>query len=108
MARPFTTWRASKKGMNLWTTNLRTKETKMLVTLNANSGSMEWDKEQKTIFLLADGGISKIDPATGKRDTVSINGEMVLNTAAERQFMFEHVWRRTKETFYTTSYHEID
>jgi Tol biopolymer transport system component len=97
-----------EKGMNLWTTNLRTKETKMLVALSANSGSMEWDKEQKTIFLLADGGISKIDPTSGKRDTVSINGDMVLNTAAERQLMFEHVWRRTKETFYTAGYHGAD
>jgi Tol biopolymer transport system component len=97
-----------ERGMNLWTTNLRTRETKMLVSLNANRGSMEWDKDQKTIFLLADGGISKIDPASGKRDTISINGEMVLNTAAERQLMFEHVWRRTKETFYTAGYHGVD
>ena len=44
-----------EKGMNLWTTNLKTRETKMLVTLNANGGSMAWDKEQKSIFLLADG-----------------------------------------------------
>jgi Tol biopolymer transport system component/C-terminal processing protease CtpA/Prc len=97
-----------ERGMNLWTTNLRTKETKMLVTLNANSGSLEWDKDQKTIFLLADGAISKIDSATGKRDVVSINGEMTVNVAAERMSMFEHVWRRTKETFYTAGYHGVD
>jgi tricorn protease len=97
-----------EKGLNLWTTNLRTKETKMLVTLNANDASMQWDKEQKTIFLGSDGSISKIDPASGKRDIVSINGEMNLDLAAERRFMFEHVWRRTKETFYTKSYHGVD
>ncbi len=97
-----------EKGMNLWTTNLRTKETKMLVPLTANSGSMEWDKEQKTIFLLADGVISKVDPSNGKKEAVAINGEMVLDTAAERQLMFEHVWRRTKETFYTAGYHGAD
>jgi Tol biopolymer transport system component/C-terminal processing protease CtpA/Prc len=97
-----------ERGLNLWTTNLRTRETKMLVTLNANSSSMQWDKDQKTIFLLADGGISKIDPATSKRDVVTINGEMVLDEAAERREMFEHVWRRTKETFYTAGYHGVD
>jgi C-terminal processing protease CtpA/Prc len=97
-----------ERGLNLWTTNLRTKETKMLVTLNANSSSMQWDKDQKIIFLLADGGISKIDPASGKRDAVTINGEMVLDEAAERREMFEHVWRRTKETFYTAGYHGVD
>ena len=97
-----------ERGMNLWSTNLRTKETKMLVALNANGGSLEWDKEQKSLFLSADGGISKIDPASGKRDTVKINGEMVLNVEAERRLMFEHVWRRTKKTFYTAGYHGID
>jgi tricorn protease len=97
-----------ERGNNLWTTNLRTRETKMLVTLNANSGSLEWDKDQKTIFLLADGGISKIDPASGKRDTIGISSEMLGNAAAERQAMFEHVWRRTQETFYTAGYHGIN
>ena len=97
-----------EKGSNLWTTNLRTKETKMLVPLNAAGGSMVWDKDQKTIFLSADGGISKIDPTSGKRDFITINGEMTLNVDAERRFMFEHVWRRTKETFYTTSMHGVN
>ena len=97
-----------EKGSNLWTTNLRTKETKMLVPLNAGGGSLTWDKDQKTIFLSADGSISKIDPASGKRDMIGINGEMVLNTDAERRFMFEHVWRRTKETFYTASMHGVN
>ena len=51
-----------EKGLNLWSTNLRTKETKMVLTLNANGGNMAWDKDQKYIFLLADGQISRIDP----------------------------------------------
>lgn len=97
-----------EKGLNLWSTNTRTKETKILVPLNANSGSIEWDKEQKNIFLLADGSISKIDVTSGKKDAVAINGEMNLDIAAERRCMFEHVWRRTKTTFYTASFHGVD
>lgn len=97
-----------ERGMNLWTTTLRTRETKMLVTLNANGGSLAWDKDQKNIFLLADGSLSKIDPAGGKRESIAIKGEMTLDTAGERAFMFEHVWRRTKQTFYTAGYHGID
>jgi tricorn protease len=97
-----------EKGMNLWSTVLRTKETKMLAQLNAGGGAMEWDKEQKNIFLLADGGISKIDPSSGKREPVSFSGEMTLNTLAERKSMFEHVWQRTKETFYTAGYHGVN
>ncbi|HEV8214270.1 MAG TPA: hypothetical protein VGP95_00500, partial [Gemmatimonadaceae bacterium] len=56
-----------ERGINLWSTNLRTRETKMVLALNANSGSMVWDKNQKAIFLLADGAISRIDPTSAKR-----------------------------------------
>lgn len=98
-----------ERGYNLWSTNLRTKETKMLISLNSNGGgSMVWDKEQKNIFLNTDGRIVKIDPGASKQESIGINGEMVLNVAAERAFMFEHVWRRTKKTFYTASFHGVD
>ncbi|MPR34002.1 S41 family peptidase [Salmonirosea aquatica] len=97
-----------EKGYNLWSTNLRTKETKQVLVMNSGSGSMDWDKEQKNIFLNADGKILKIDPEKAKQETIKINGEMMVDLAAERQFMFDHVWRRTKSTFYTASMHGVD
>ncbi|MBA4071083.1 MAG: peptidase S41 [Gemmatimonas sp.] len=97
-----------ERGMNLWSTNLRTKETKQVLALNANGGSMVWDNEQKNIFLLADGAIAKIDPAAAKRDAVPISGELTLDVDAEREAMFDHVWRKVRDTFYTKGYHGID
>ncbi len=97
-----------ERGFNLWSTNLRTRETKQVLALNGGGGGMVWDKDQKNIFLNSDGRIVKIDPTSGKQDAVSINGEMNLDVAAERQFMFEHVWRRTKKTFYTASMHGVN
>ena len=97
-----------EKNANLWSTNLRTKETKMLVALNAAAGSMEWDKDQKNIFLLADGTLSKINPAGAKRESVSFSSEVVADTEAERAAMFDHVWRRTRDTFYSAGYHGVD
>ena len=97
-----------ERGMNLWTTNLRTRETKMLVPLNAGFASMQWDKEQKSIFLNSDTGMTKIDPNSGKQDRIRINGEMMVDGFKERMYMFEHVWRRTKTTFYNKSFHGID
>jgi len=97
-----------EKNANLWSTNLRTKETKMLVALNATSGRMEWDKDQKNIFLLADGTISKIDPAGAKRESVAFSSEVVADAEAERAAMFDHVWRRTRDTFYSAGYHGVD
>ena len=98
-----------EKNINLWTTNLRTKETKILAPLGANSaGNMQWDKEGKKIFLQTDGGIAKIDAASGKVDRVSISGDMVLDVAAEREIMYDHVVRRTGDIFYKKGFHGID
>jgi Tol biopolymer transport system component/C-terminal processing protease CtpA/Prc len=99
-----------ERGLNLWSTNLRSRETKMVLQLNANSGNMAWDKEQKHLFLLADSTISRIDPAaaTPKRDVVSLSGEESLDVDAERAAMFDHVWRKTRDTFYTSGFHGAD
>lgn len=97
-----------ERGLNLWSTNLRTKETKQVLALNANSGSMTWDNDQKSIFMLADGAISKIDAAAGRREAVPLRGEMTLDTNAEREAMFDHVWRKVRDTFYSKGYHGVD
>jgi C-terminal processing protease CtpA/Prc len=95
-----------EKDINLWSTNLRTKETKMLVKLSGSSGSLSWDKEMKNLFLLSSGKISKIDLKTKKATPISISGELVLDVSAERQQMFDHVWKRNKTMFYISDYHD--
>ena len=98
-----------EKGINLWTTNLRTKETKILAPLGATTASsMQWDKEGKKIFLQTDGGIAKIEAAGGKIERVAINGDMLLDVAAERRIMFDHVVRRTSDIFYKQGFHGIN
>ena len=93
---------------NLWSTNLRTKETKMLMPLNTNYGSLQWDKEMKNLYLLSSGTITKLDPETKKQKGVSIKGEILLDEYAERQAMFDHVWIRTNAVFYEPTFHGID
>jgi tricorn protease len=97
-----------EKGMNLWSTDLRTKETKMELKLDAGSGSLEWDKEMKNLYLLANGNISKITDKGSKREQIKIAGEMTLDTEAERKQMFEHINIRTKGAFYTPDMHGVD
>lgn len=97
-----------EKGLNLWSTNLRTKETKQEISLAANSGRLMWDKEQKNLFLVSDGSISKINPETMKKEAIKIAGEMTFDKEAEMAYMFEHVWLRTKGIFYTPTMHGVD
>ncbi|MEP0713385.1 MAG: S41 family peptidase, partial [Algoriphagus sp.] len=99
---------AFEKGMNLWSTNIRTKETKQEISLDANSASLMWDKEQKNLFLLSNGSISKINPEGMKKESIKIAGEMTYDQEAEMAYMFEHVWLRTKGIFYTPDMHGVD
>lgn len=97
-----------EKGSNLWSTNVRTKETKMEIALDASGGSMVWDKDQKNLFLLSGGRITKINPDNNKRDAIQISGDVSIDTDAERQYAFDHVWLRTKKMFYTPEMHGAD
>ncbi|WP_405605122.1 S41 family peptidase [Polaribacter sp. Asnod1-A03] len=93
---------------NLWTTNLRTRETKMLMKLNTRSGSLEWDQEMKNLYLLSSGKITQLNPETTKQKAVQIKGEIQLDEYAEREALFNHVWIRTNAIFYHPDFHGID
>ena len=93
---------------NLWSTNLRTRATKMLMKLNVGGGSLQWDKQRKNLYLLSGGRISKLNPATKSRKGVSIKGEMKFDEAAERIAMFNHVWIRTNAVFYEPTFHGVN
>lgn len=96
------------RGTNLWSLNVRTKETKMEIALEASGGSLTWDKEEKHMFLLSGGRITRIQADNNKRDNIQLSGEVLLDLEAERQYAFDHVWLRTKKMFYTPSMHGVD
>lgn len=97
-----------EKGVNLWETNLRTKETKIAINLNARSGQLQWDKDKENLFLLADGRISILKVSEGSRKPVNTSDELILDITSERLEMFDHVWQRTKDMFYISDFHGVD
>jgi tricorn protease len=97
-----------EKGMNLWSTELRTKETKMEIKLDASYGQLVWDEKMENLYLLSGGSISKIDTEKGKSEAIKIAGEMSLDKDKEREVNFEHVWIRTKGIFYEPTMHDTD
>ncbi|MAN85416.1 MAG: peptidase S41 [Algoriphagus sp.] len=97
-----------EKGQNLWSTNLRTKETKQELALNAGYGRLMWDKDQKNLYLLSDGSISKINTESMKKEGIKISGEMSYDKDAELAHLFDHVWLWTKGIFYTPDMHGVD
>ena len=98
-----------EKGTDLWKTDLRTRETKLLAKLGANGvRNLMLDKEGKNLFVLANGKISTIDIESGKQKGVNYNAEMVLNENLEREYIFEHIWRQVQKKFYKVDLHGVD
>ncbi len=88
-----------EKGYDLWTTELRTRDTKLLVKLGAGFGGLELSPDGKSLFVGADGRVSKVDPDSGKMEPVQIGGEMILDEAAEKAYMFDHMRRQIGQKF---------
>lgn len=95
----------TEKNYDLWVCDLRTKETKILLPLNIDETTMEWDKEKQFIYMLADGKILRVDPIAAQKKNIEFTGKLWVNAAEERKGMFEYVWSKTKETFYTAGMH---
>lgn len=97
-----------EKDNDLWMTELRTKETKMFAKLGARQAGMEMSADGKFILLMADGKPMKIDAESGKAEPLKTSGEMLLKSADERAYIFDHAWRQFKEKFYVEDLQGVD
>lgn len=99
---------AYDKGFDLWQTEPRTRETKVLAKLDGGGSSLQLSDDGKFIFLSSKGSLKKIELSNGKSTTISTGGDMELDLAAEREYIFDHMWRQVKEKFYDPAIHNID
>ena len=97
-----------EKGFDLWQTDFREKETKIVVKLGASPSSIILDSLEKNIYLLNKGNLMKVDAKSFKPTPVKINAESNVNYADERKEMFYHAWRQVREKFYVKSLHGVD
>ena len=97
-----------ESGFDLWSTNVRTKETKLISKLGGGPGGMDVSKDGKSLFVVSDGKIVKVDADAGKVTPVTVNGEMVLKAEEERAYIFDHAWRQVGKKFYDPKIHGLD
>jgi Tol biopolymer transport system component/C-terminal processing protease CtpA/Prc len=97
-----------EKGYDLWVTELRTRETKLLAKLDARQAGFRLASDGKALLVVVDGRVAKVDAESGKRDAVAINGEMRLREAEERAAIYEHAWRQLEKKFYVKDLHGVD
>jgi tricorn protease len=97
-----------EKGHDLWVTDLRTRETKTLAKLGSQGGQLALDPEGKHVFVLSNGTISRVAIDGGAQKAIGFSGELALDAAAERTYMFEHAWRQVRAKFYDAGLHGAD
>jgi C-terminal processing protease CtpA/Prc len=97
-----------ENGYDLWMTNPRTKETKLIAKLDGGPAGLDVSKDGKSLFVVSDGKIMKVDADAGKVSPVTVNGEMVLKADKERAYIFDHAWRQVAKKFYDPKIHGLD
>jgi len=97
-----------EKGYDVWVTEPRTKETKILAKLGGTPSGIQISDDDKTLFLSNKGQLVKVDAESGKITAIKIDGDMLLNASGERNYIFEHAWLQVKKKFYDPNLHGID
>jgi len=86
--------------------DLRSGDTKV-IQKNCGSASLQWDGGMKDLFVLGS-RLYKLKGAAGTPAPIEVRGEMRIDRAAERRYMFDRVYREEKERFYTKDMHGVD
>ena len=69
------------------------------------SGSIYPSADDKHMYMLTGGSISKISTANGSRESITFSGNFEYKPAQEREYMFDHIWKQVKEKFYVADLH---
>lgn len=91
---------------DLWKMDLRKHETKLLHKTNSAWANLSLDKGGKTLFLLGGRSMQKMEGE--KLTPITYQAEMRMDLAAERDYMFSHVYKQEKMRFYNLNMHGVD
>ena len=72
------------------------------------SGSIYPTEDDKYMYMLSGGSVSRIATSNGSRETVSFSGNFEYKPAGEREYMFDHIWKQVQEKFYMPDLHGTD
>ena len=95
-----------EKGFDLCQIDIKSRSIKVID--KGVRGSFFPSPDGKSVFLLSSMSIKKLDPNTGKGDSISFADEYDYFPAAEREYILAHAWKQVKEKFYDEKIHGID
>ena len=91
-------------GMSLWKLDL---DSGTPSKIGSASGRMLWDEKFSNLYILGR-SFSKMKDGAKMLEPISVRAEMSMGLAAEREYMFNHVYRQEKERFYNEKMHGVD
>jgi Tol biopolymer transport system component/C-terminal processing protease CtpA/Prc len=95
-------------GHDLWMHDFKEGSTKKIMKLSGSGSDMSITDDGKYIFIRSGSRMMRIATAGHKKKSISYKAEMNLNSEAERDYLYEHVWRQTFKKFYRKDMHGID
>ncbi|MBR1513086.1 MAG: PD40 domain-containing protein [Bacteroidales bacterium] len=94
-----------EKGYDLWELDVREKSMKILKKMG--QGGAQLKVKGDNIFLLSGGNLQKLDKG-GKSTPIKYDSNMQLDLAAEREYMFDHVFLQIEKRFFMKDHHGVD
>lgn len=99
---------AFEDGYDLWKLPLRKRQPKLVSKVNAKSRvSLQADAQGKEVFLMG-GKMQKLDPKSDKLTSIKADATQLIDAAAEREAMFNHVAVEEAARFYRKDMHGVD
>lgn len=76
--------------------------------MNAGWASMDMDKDGKSLFVLGGNTMQKMDLSGETLKPINYKAEMKMDLAAEREYMFDHVYKQQQKRFYNANMHGVN
>ena len=99
---------AFEGGYDMWKMDLRKQSTRLVHKMNTGWCAMNMDKSGKNIFILGGNSFKKMDAGGNSLKPVSFRAELKMDLAAEREYMFNHIYKQEKLRFYDVNMHGVD
>lgn len=83
---------AFEKGYDLWELDIRERSTKILKKLGMGGAGLELNKKGDKLYVLSGGNLQTIGTKDGKSTPIKYDATMLLDRAAEREYMYNHIF----------------
>ncbi len=92
---------------DLWEVDIKTRSARILKKMSSPGGALQLSKDGRSLYMI--GSTPQIiSLPSGSSKPISSSMEMALDRAAEREYMFDHVFKQQSKRFYKEDYHGVD